>query len=86
MFQRMKAGHSQRDSIIYSLSVNGKPIFLTSITTAVGFLSLNFSDSPPFHDLGNITAVGVMAAAFSVMLLPILMSFVTVKPKKRSAL
>ena len=33
----MKAGHSQRDSIIYSLSVNGKPIFLTSITTAVGF-------------------------------------------------
>ena len=83
MFQRMKAGHSQRESIIYSLSVNGKPIFLTSITTAVGFLSLNFSDSPPFHDLGNITAAGVMAAwLFSVMLLPILMSFVTVKPKE----
>ena len=83
MFQRMKAGHSQRDSIIYSLSVNGKPIFLTSITTAVGFLSLNFSDSPPFHDLGNITAAGVMAAwLFSIMLLPILMSFVTVKPKE----
>ena len=70
MFQRMKAGHTQRDSIIYSLSVNGKPIFLTSITTAVGFLSLNFSDSPPFHDLGNITAAGVMAAwLFSIMLL-----------------
>ena len=65
------------------MSVNGKPIFLTSITTAVGFLSLNFSDSPPFHDLGNITAAGVMAAwLFSVMLLPILMSFVTVKPKE----
>ena len=58
-------------------------IFLTSITTAVGFLSLNFSDSPPFHDLGNITAAGVMAAwLFSVMILPILMSFVTVKPKE----
>mgnify|MGYP001177253812 CR=1 FL=1 len=83
MFNRMRAGLSQRQAIIYSLSVNGKPIFLTSITTAVGFLSLNFSDSPPFHDLGNITAAGVMAAwLFSIVLLPILMSLVTVKPRE----
>ena len=83
MFNRMRAGFSQREAIIYSLSVNGKPIFLTSITTAVGFLSLNFSDSPPFHDLGNITAAGVMAAwLFSIVLLPILMSIVTVKPRE----
>ena len=62
MFNRMRAGHSQRDSLLYSIRVNGKPIFLTSLTTALGFLSMNFSDSPPFHDLGNITAIGVMAA------------------------
>ena len=82
LMNRMRAGHNQRDSIIYSLKVNGKPIFLTSVTTALGFLSLNFSDSPPFHDLGNITAVGVIAAwIYAVTLLPILISFVTLKPK-----
>ena len=82
MFNRMRAGHSQRDSLLYSIRVNGKPIFLTSLTTALGFLSMNFSDSPPFHDLGNITAIGVMAAwIFSIVLLPILISFVPLKSK-----
>jgi len=82
MFNRMRAGHSQRDSLLYSIRVNGKPIFLTSLTTALGFLSMNFSDSPPFHDLGNITAVGVMAAwIYSIVLLPILISFVPLKSK-----
>jgi predicted RND superfamily exporter protein len=43
---------------------------------------MNFSDSPPFHDLGNITAIGVMAAwIFSIVLLPILISFVPLKSK-----
>ena len=80
---RMRAGHTQRDSILYSMRVNFKPVFLTSITTAVGFLSLNFSDSPPFHDLGNISAVGVMAAwLYSITLLPIFVSFLPFgKPK-----
>jgi predicted RND superfamily exporter protein len=82
MLNHKKLGKSHRDAIIYSLKINGKPIFLTSITTAVGFLSLNFSDSPPFHDLGNITAFGVMAAwLFSITLLPILISFVDIKPR-----
>ena len=82
MFNRMRAGHSQRESLLYSIRVNGKPIFLTSLTTALGFLSMNFSDSPPFHDLGNITAIGVMAAwIFSIVLLPILISFVPLKSK-----
>ena len=65
------------------MRVNFKPVFLTSLTTAVGFLSLNFSDSPPFHDLGNISAIGVMAAwLYSITLLPILVSFLPLgKPK-----
>ena len=80
---RMRAGYTQRDSILYSMRVNFKPVFLTSLTTAVGFLSLNFSDSPPFHDLGNISAIGVMAAwLYSITLLPILVSFLPLgKPK-----
>lgn len=47
-------------AMAYSLRTNLQPIFLTSITTAIGFLSLNFSDSPNFRDLGNIIAFGVL--------------------------
>ncbi len=80
---RMREGFTQRQSILYSMRVNFKPVFLTSVTTAVGFMSLNFSDSPPFHDLGNISAVGVMAAwLYSITLLPIIVSFLPLgKPK-----
>ena len=82
MLNRMRDGHDKRESLLYSLRVNAKPIFLTSVTTALGFLSLNFSDSPPFHDLGNITAFGVMAAwVYAVVLLPILISVMPIKPK-----
>lgn len=57
-----------------SLRVNLQPVFLTSTTTAIGFLSMNFSDAPPFQDLGNIVAMGVMAAfILSVGFLPALM-------------
>ena len=86
MFNQMRHGKNQRDSLIYSLRVNGMPIFLTSLTTSLGFLSMNFSDSPPFHDLGNITAIGVMAAwLYSITLLPILISFIPMKSKKSLA-
>jgi len=48
----------RQEAIIESLKQNLKPVFLTSFTTIIGFLSINFSDTPPLHDLGNITAVG----------------------------
>tara|TARA_Y100000739_G_C20607280_1_gene466369 strand:- start:1040 stop:3397 length:2358 start_codon:yes stop_codon:yes gene_type:complete len=81
---QMRSGKTQRESILYSLRVNFKPVLLTSVTTAIGFLSLNFSDSPPFHDLGNIAAIGVMAAwLYSITLIPILVSYLPLgKPKR----
>lgn len=70
--------HAMRDS----LRVNLQPIFITSITTAIGFLSMNFSDVPPFHDLGNVVAVGVMFAfVLSVTVLPALMMILPLKVK-----
>ncbi|MCH2038489.1 MAG: MMPL family transporter [Rickettsiales bacterium] len=77
MLNVRKKGMGNDESIIESIRVNFQPIFLTSITTAIGFLTLNFSDSPPFHDLGNITAMGVIAAfLFSVFFLPAFISVV----------
>ena len=59
-------------------------MFLTSVTTAIGFLSMNFSDAPPFRDLGNIVAMGVMVAfALSVTFLPAVMMLLPGKVKVR---
>jgi hypothetical protein len=81
MFHQMREGRSKYDAIVESLRVNMQPVFLTSITTAIGFLSMNFSDVPPFHDLGNMVAVGVAAAfIYSIILLPALMSIFPVRP------
>lgn len=59
-----------------SLKINFKPILLTSVTTAIGFLSLNFSESPPFRVMGNLVALGVFFAfLLSVVLLPAIVTF-----------
>lgn len=72
-FQYIKNGMNKPDAIQASLNLNHQPVFLTSLTTIVGFLSLNFNESPPFRDLGNVVAVGVFAAwIFSITLLPAL--------------
>ena len=55
-----------------ALRINIRPMFLTSLTTCIGFLSLNFSESPPFRDLGNIVAAGVVIAfILTIVLVPI---------------
>ena len=76
----MRKGLSQIDAMMESLRINLTPVFLTSITTAIGFLSLNFSDAPPFRDLGNIAAGGVLIAFFlSMTFLPAMMMILPVK-------
>ena len=75
MGQQMAKGETKREAILESMRINFHPVFLTSLTTAIGFFSLNFSDAPPFRDLGNITTFGVIAAwVYSVLFLPALMS------------
>jgi len=86
MLQNMRNNLAKNEAIVESLRVNFTPIFLTSITTAIGFLSMNFSDSPPFHDLGNIVAMGVCYAfLLAVFFLPALMSVLPVKASVRDS-
>lgn len=67
----MRKGQSKVDAMISSLDVNLMPVFLTSLTTAIGFLSMQSSDSPPFRELGLISAIGVtFAFMFSLTVLP----------------
>jgi len=82
MFQQMRLGHHRHFAISESLRLNFRPVMVTSLTTAIGFLTMNFSDAPPFRDLGNIVAMGVTAAFFySVIFLPALMAILPVKVK-----
>jgi len=84
MFKQMQQGDSKYDAIVESMRVNFGPVFLTSLTTIIGFMSLNFSDAPPFRDFGNITAMGVAAAWFySIILLPALMAVLPVRVKQK---
>jgi len=82
MFYEMRQGVEKKKAIQDSLRINFQPIFLTSVTTAIGFLSLNFSDSPPFRDLGNMVAAGVMLAfIFSITLFPAMLSLLPLRVK-----
>lgn len=77
---------SKVDAMTASLKVNLQPVMLTSFTTAIGFSSLNFGDSPPLIGLGNICAVGViMAMIFSLTVLPALAIALPVNGRKGAA-
>ena len=79
----MRDGMSRKEAVRYSMNLNLAPIFLTSVTTAIGFLTMNFSDSPPFHHLGNMAAFGVIwALVLSVTFLP---AFLAVVPISKGA-
>ncbi|ALU42736.1 efflux RND transporter permease subunit [Pseudoalteromonas rubra] len=85
MFYEMRRGVDKKTAIARSLRLNFQPILLTSVTTAIGFLSMNFSDSPPFHDLGNMVAIGVMLAfVFAITIFPALLSVLPIKVKQVS--
>jgi uncharacterized protein len=82
VYQRLSLGHTRLEAVEESLRINLQPVFLTSVTTAIGFLTMNYSDAPPFRDLGNIVAMGVTAAFFySVLFLPPLLAILPIKVK-----
>lgn len=83
MRHELTTGKNKNDAMVESMRINFRPIFVTSLTTILGFLSLNFSDSPPFHDLGNIAAMGVATAFFlSITFLPAMISILPATGKR----
>ena len=76
----MSRGLDRHGAIMESLRHNATPVFLTSLTTMIGFLSLNASDSPPFQVLGNLVAFGVFCAlCYCMTLLPAILSLAPLK-------
>ena len=84
--QRLRRGEDQSTAIVESLRVNLQPVFLASVTTALGFLFMNFSDVPPFRHLGNFVAFGVFAAfVLSVTFLPAVLSLLPVRAGRKTS-
>lgn len=80
MRQAMQRGMEKARAIQYSIKLNAMPILITSVTTAIGFLMMNMSDSPVLRDFGNLSALGVIIACFlSVTMLPALLKLLPVK-------
>jgi len=78
----LSSGYSPIEAMRESFRLNLQPIILTSVTTAVGFFTLNFSISPPFVELGNMTALGVLwAMVLTFTLLPSVVMLITRKRK-----
>ena len=81
----MRQGLDRNAAIVESLRDNAWPVFLTTATTMIGFLSLNASDSPPFRDLGNLVAFGMLSAfVYSMTLLPALLSVLPLRVRPGS--
>ncbi|EJC6738854.1 efflux RND transporter permease subunit [Vibrio parahaemolyticus] len=86
MRQSMKNGFTKAQSIERSIALNFVPILITSVTTAIGFLMMNMSDSPVLRDFGNLSALGVMVACLlSVTLLPALLKLLPIHVKMETS-
>lgn len=82
----MRQGMPKSPAIHRSVTLNFVPIIITSVTTAIGFLMMNMSDSPVLRDFGNLSALGVMiACVLSVSLLPALLNLLPVRFSAKQA-
>ena len=82
-FQNLDSSKESKEAMLKSLKLNLQPLFLTSLTTAIGFLSLNLAPVEPLRGIGNGVAVGVfLAFIFTVLLLAPIVSYFNVKQSK----
>jgi predicted RND superfamily exporter protein len=84
-YYELNHGRSKLEAIQESLRINFSPVFITSITTIIGVLCLNTSDSPPYRDMGNMIAAGVLFAwIYSISFLPAMLALAPI-PKGKTA-
>jgi len=80
----LAGGSERREAIAESLRVNLEPVALANATTAAGFLSLNLSDVPPFRELGNLVALGVLLSGLlTLTVLPAALACIPLRVQRR---
>ncbi|MCG8314129.1 MAG: efflux RND transporter permease subunit, partial [Pseudomonadales bacterium] len=81
-YHQLGEGDDKKQAIKTALKINFMPMLITSLTTAIGLLCLNFSDSPPYRALGNTVAFGaILAFILTVTVLPALILWLPMSKK-----
>ena len=81
-YHQLGEGEAKKQAIKTAFRINFMPMLITSLTTAIGLLCLNFSDSPPYRALGNTVAFGaVLAFILTVTVLPALILWLPTSKK-----
>lgn len=82
-----RAGMESSEAIFSSVRKNFLPLFLTSLTTAVGFASLSISNILPVATLGIATATGaIIAFVLTITFVPALLSILALKITPKPAI
>jgi predicted RND superfamily exporter protein len=75
VMQQQARLRNREQAVVVAIRVNLMPTIIKTLTTIAGFLSLNFSDSPPLSELGNMVAVGsTFGCLLTVTFMPALLS------------
>ena len=81
--ERLRDGDPKRAAVVEAIRVNLHPVFLASATTAFGFLTMNFSEVPPYRHLGTLVAIGAgVSFVLSVTFLPALLSLIPMRTRR----
>jgi len=71
----------RRKTINHVMSKLSLPMFFTSITTGIGFMSLNFMPIPPLQAFGTFVGIGVIVAwLLTVTLIP---AYIALMPERK---
>ena len=72
--RRMAQTHDRLQAVHETVEENLVAVSVTNITTAIGFLCLNFSESPPLAQMGTIVAFGIIVGwLLTGMFLPLIL-------------
>lgn len=84
--QTMEVTSDRKEWARKAVAEHGLAITIACLTTAIGFLSLNFSISPPFRQLGNMVAAGMLGVwVYTLTLLPAFIIWMPGKQKSGAA-
>jgi predicted RND superfamily exporter protein len=78
--QGLHNGLDKEEALRQSIRLNFQPISLATLTTAMGFLSLNYCSSAGIYGFGNVVALGVAwAYIVTLTILPALITLIPVR-------
>lgn len=84
--RNMRHGMTRDEAILDTLDKNLLAVFLTSLTTAIGFYSLVTQSMPPFRDLGLFGGTGTVYAFFaSAFTLPAMLAVIPFKQQPKAS-